>query len=62
MRRATLNLYWHLTAKELQPFERPYSLDHAEIEAHQERVRAETEIAMEKKSKGLLKSFFEWVN
>jgi hypothetical protein len=60
MRDATSNPYWHLTAKELQPFERPYSLDRSEIEAHQERIKVETEIAMEKKSKGLLKTFFEW--
>lgn len=61
MQKATSNPYWHLTAKELQPFERPYSLDRAEIELHRERIRAETERAMDMKSKGLLKTFFEWV-
>lgn len=61
MRDATSNPYWHLTPKELQPFERPYSLDRAEIDAHRERlVEAERE-AMDKKSKGMLRSFFEWV-
>lgn len=54
------NPYWHLTAKELQPFERPYSLDREEIEGHRARmVEAERE-AKESKSKGLLKTFFEW--
>jgi hypothetical protein len=60
MQSATTNPYWHLTAKELQPFERPYSLDRAEIEAHQERIREEEAFARQAKSKGLLKSFFEW--
>ncbi|MGV0960070.1 MAG: hypothetical protein ACOYB1_09540 [Limnohabitans sp.] len=60
MQRATSNPYWHLTHKELQPFERPYSLDREEIEAHQARmVEAERE-AREVKSKGLLKTFFDW--
>jgi hypothetical protein len=61
MQSATSNTYWHLTPKELQPFERPYSLDRAEIEMHQERINVENEIAMEKKSKGLIKTVFEWV-
>jgi hypothetical protein len=61
MHKATSNPYWHLTPKELQPFERPYSLDRAEIEAHQERIKEESAIAMEKKSKGMLRSLFEWV-
>lgn len=61
MRDATMNPYWHLTAKELEPFERPYSMDRDEIEAHRARmVEAERE-AREVKSKGLLKTFFEWV-
>lgn len=60
MRDATSNPYWHLTAKELEPFERPYSMDRAEIEAHRSRmVEAERE-AKESKSKGLFKTFFEW--
>jgi hypothetical protein len=54
------NPYWHLTPKELQPFERPYSLDREEVEAHQERIREEEVFAKQAKSKGLLKSFFEW--
>lgn len=61
IQRATSNPYWHLTSKELEPFERPYSLDREEIEAHQERIREEQQIAVEHKSKGLLKTFFEWV-
>jgi hypothetical protein len=61
MHKATSNPYWHLTPKELQPFERPYSLDRVEIEAHQERIREEEVFAKQAKSKGLLKSFFEWV-
>jgi hypothetical protein len=61
MQRATSNPYWHLSAKELQPFERPYSLDRAEIGAHQERIKAETVLAYEKKSRGLLKTIFDWV-
>lgn len=60
MQHAMSNPYWHLTAKELQPFERPYSLDRAEIEAHRERTIEAERKAMEKKSKGLLKTFFEW--
>jgi hypothetical protein len=62
MQKATSNPYWHLTPKELQPFERPYSLDRVEIEAHQERIREEEVFAKQAKSKGLLKSFFEWAN
>jgi len=61
MQQTTSNPYWHLTAKELQPFERPYSLDRAEIEAHQERIREEEAFAKQAKSKGLLNSYFEWV-
>jgi hypothetical protein len=62
MQKATSNPYWHLTPKELQPFERPYSLDRVEIEAHQERIKEEEVFAKQAKSKGLLKSFFEWAN
>ncbi len=61
MQSATSNPYWHLTAKELQPFERPYSLDREEVEAHQERMAKEEREAMDKKSKGMLRSLFEWV-
>ena len=53
------NPYWHLSAKELQPFERPYSLDRDEIEAHKERIRLEQKKAMVMKSQGLLKTSFE---
>ncbi|TXG75786.1 hypothetical protein E6Q11_06630 [Candidatus Dojkabacteria bacterium] len=60
MQKWDANPYWHLTQKELQPFERPYSLDRAEIEMHQERIRDEEAFAKQTKSKGLLKSFFEW--
>ena len=62
MHKATSNPYWHLTHKELQPFERPYSLDRAEIEAHQERIREEEAFARQAKSKGLLNKFFEWID
>jgi len=60
MQRATSNPYWHLTAKELQPFERPYSMDREEIEAHRERMRAEQAVAAERKTKGFIRTFFEW--
>ena len=61
MKFATVNEYWHLVPKELVPYERPYSLDRAEIQAHKERIRVETSLAMEKRSKGLLKTLYEWV-
>lgn len=61
MQSATSNPYWHLTPKELQPFERPYSLDREEIEAHRERMAKEEREAMDKKSKGMLRSLFEWM-
>ncbi|PVE08373.1 hypothetical protein [Limnohabitans sp. Rim28] len=61
MQSATSNPYWHLTPKELQPFERPYSLDREEIEAHRERMAKADREAMDKKSKGMLRSIFEWV-
>ena len=61
MQCATSNPYWHLTAKELQPFERPYSLDRAEIEAHQDHIRAQAVIAEAKKEAGLFNRFLEWV-
>jgi hypothetical protein len=37
----TENEYWHLTMKELEPFNRPYCLDKAEIDAHQQRIAEE---------------------
>ena len=61
MQSATSNPYWHLTHKELQPFERPYSLDRAEIDAHRMRMAKAEHEATEKKSRGLLNSFIEWV-
>lgn len=60
MRKWDDNPYWHLTPKELEPFERPYSIDRAEIEAHKQRIREEEEFARQTKSKGLLQSLFEW--
>jgi hypothetical protein len=41
MKAATSNDYWHLVAKELEPYERPYSLDKHEIEAHRVRIAQE---------------------
>lgn len=60
MKDATFNEYWHLTAKELLPFERPYSMDRDEIEAHQARMVEEEREAKEVKSKGMLKTAFDW--
>ena len=37
----TENKYWHLTMKELEPFNRPYCLDKAEIDAHRLRIAEE---------------------
>ena len=62
MRQWDGNKYWHLTAKELQPFDRPYSMDRAEIESHRERIRHEEANSKEKKSKGLLRSIYDWVS
>jgi hypothetical protein len=61
MQRATSNPYWHLTPKELQPFERPYSLDRAEIELHRERIRQEELRAREKSNSGVISKIFEWM-
>lgn len=61
MQDATSNPYWHLTAKELEPFERPYSMDRAEIEEHRERIKAETVMGNAKKESGLFNRFLEWV-
>ena len=62
MQRATSNPYWHLTPKELQPFERPYSLDRAEIELHRERIRQEEQRAREKSKSGVISKIFEWMS
>ena len=61
MQSATLNPYWHLTPKELQPFERPYSLDSAEIEAHRERIRQEERRAFGLNQNELTPKVYEWV-
>jgi hypothetical protein len=45
MQVATGNPYWHLVAKELLPFERPYSMDRAEIDDHKQRIIEETRFA-----------------
>lgn len=45
MQAATGNPYWHLVAKELLPFERPFSLDRAEIDDHKQRIIEETRFA-----------------
>jgi len=37
----TENKYWHMTMKELEPFNRPYCLDKAEIDAHRLRIAEE---------------------
>lgn len=53
MRKATSNEYWHLVGKELEPYERPYSLDRHEIEAHKLRIAQE-----ERDAKGYKSSFY----
>jgi hypothetical protein len=35
------NKYWHLTMKEIEPFNRPYCLDKEEIESHKKRIAEE---------------------
>ena len=45
MKAATSNEYWHLVAKELAPYERPYSLDKNEIDAHKSRIAQEEQEA-----------------
>ena len=59
MQRETNNEYWHLVAKELEPYERPYSLDKEEIEAHKERIRKEELIAREKSKSSVISKIFE---
>lgn len=54
MKAATSNEYWHLVAKELEPYERPYSLDKHEIEAHKKRIRNEEDYAKSMAERGLL--------
>ena len=51
MKSATSNEYWHLVAKELLPYERPYSLDKDEIDAHKSRIANEEREARGYKSK-----------
>ena len=46
MKAATSNEYWHLVAKELEPYERPYSLDKKEIDAHKSRIAQEEQEAI----------------
>jgi hypothetical protein len=41
MKHETGNEYWHLTAKEIEAFARPYCLDKDEIEAHKFRIAHE---------------------
>jgi hypothetical protein len=61
MKAASSNEYWHLVAKELEPYERPYSLDREEIEAHKERIRKEEAHAKSVAERGLLSRVSEWV-
>lgn len=58
----TDNKYWHLTAKELEQFNRPYSLDKVEIDAHQERIRQEELRAKDKKKSGVISKIFDWMS
>ena len=53
MKAATSNEYWHLVAKELEPYERPYSLDKKEIEAHKHRIAQEEQEAVGYKAQWL---------
>jgi hypothetical protein len=62
MQAATGNFYWHLTMKELEPFQRPYSMDRDEIDAHKKRIRDETVIAEAAQKSGLLRNIFSWMN
>jgi hypothetical protein len=59
---ATDNKYWHLTAKELEQFYRPYSLDKVEIDAHHERIRQEELRAKDKKKSGVISKIFDWMS
>lgn len=61
MRVGTGNPYWHLTMKELEPFQRPYSMDRDEIEAHKKRIADEILIAEAAQKSGLFKSVFKWL-
>lgn len=61
MKAATGSEYWHLVAKELEPYERPYSLDKEEVEAHRERIRKEEVHAKSMAERGLLSRVSEWV-
>lgn len=61
MQAATGNPYWHLTMKELEPFQRPYSMDRDEIMEHEKRIAEETLAAKTTKQKGLLWNFFTWI-
>jgi hypothetical protein len=47
IQRETQNKYWHLTMKEIEPFNRPYCLDRDEIEAHKKRIVEEERKAKE---------------
>jgi len=62
MQAATGNLYWHLTMKELEPFQRPYSMDRDEIDDHKKRIRDETVIAEAAQKNGLLRNIFNWIS
>jgi hypothetical protein len=61
MQAATDNPYWHLTMKELEPFQRPYSMDRDEIAAHKKRIADETLVAEAARKSGLFKSIFNWI-
>ena len=61
MRLATGNPYWHLTMKELEPFQRPYSMDRDEILAHKKRITDETLVAEAAQKSGLFTSIFNWI-
>jgi hypothetical protein len=62
MQAATGNSYWHLTMKELESFQRPYSMDRDEIDAHKKRIRDETVIAEAAQKSGLLRNIFNWMS
>ena len=53
MQRETDNEYWHLTAKEITSFNRPYCLDRVEIEAHKHRIAQEEQEAVGYKAQWL---------
>jgi hypothetical protein len=62
MRTETDNKYWRLAPTELEEFNRPYSLDRAEIEQHRERIRQEELRAREKSKSGVISKIFEWMS